>query len=366
MCIPRTTFKFALGVVISFAAATITKADTITDLGTLGGSFSYANGINASGQVVGLSSTAGDASVGPFLYSGGVMTNLGSFGGLESTATGINASGQVVGSSATAGYYSDAFLYSGGVLTDLGTLGGSGSSANAINNAGQVVGQAATADGALDAFLYSGGVTTALDGSGSTATGINASGEIVGSSSSNGFLIDQYGNVTILGTLGGSSSAATGINDAGQVVGYSDTVGDAASDAFLYSGGVMTDLGTFGGDSSAAFGINASGEVVGSATTTGDAASDAFLYTTSSGMIDLNSLLPAGSGWALEVATAINDSGQVVGFGINPEGQQEAFLLDTASSSDPSAPEPASMALFGAGAAVLVMMRKKLRRLERA
>ena len=125
----------------------------------------------------------------------------------------------------------------------------------------------------------------------------------------------------------------------------------------------MTDLGTLGGDGgSNAYAINASGEVVGASATLTNAAGDAFLYTTSSGMIDLNSLLPAGSGWDLQVATGINDSGQVVGFGTNPEGQQDAFLLDTASSSGPSAPEPASMALFGAGAAVLVMMRKKVRR----
>src|ERR1700683_4682061 len=120
MRISRTTFTLALGVVISFAAATIAKAVTITDLGTLGGSFSLANGINASGQVVGFSSTA-DATVGAFLYSGGEMTNLGSFGGLVSAANGINASGQVVGSSYTSGNASsDAFLYSGGVMTDLG------------------------------------------------------------------------------------------------------------------------------------------------------------------------------------------------------------------------------------------------------
>lgn len=45
-------------------------------------------------------------------------------------------------------------------------------------------------------------------------------------------------------------------------------------------------------------------------------------------MLDLNSLLKdSGSGWTLEVANAINDKGQIVGYGLNPLGQTEAFLL---------------------------------------
>jgi probable HAF family extracellular repeat protein len=48
----------------------------MTDLGTLGGSLSYAFGINASGQVLGESYTTGNANEHVFLYSGGVMTDL--------------------------------------------------------------------------------------------------------------------------------------------------------------------------------------------------------------------------------------------------------------------------------------------------
>jgi probable HAF family extracellular repeat protein len=58
-------------------------------------------------------------------------------------------------------------------------------------------------------------------------------------------------------------------------------------------------------------------------------------------MTDLNSLLPADSGWELSGAVAINDSGQIVGSGII-NGQTHAYLLDTT-------PEPGSMALLSIG-----------------
>jgi probable HAF family extracellular repeat protein len=46
----------------------------------------------------------------------------------------------------------------------------------------------------------------------------------------------------------------------------------------------------------------------------------------SAGMLDLNSTIPAGSGWDLNSANAINASGQIVGDGLY-NGQIHAFLL---------------------------------------
>jgi probable HAF family extracellular repeat protein len=60
-------------------ADTITYTDmgyTLTDLGTLGGSGSYASAINDKGQVVGYSDTTGDLATHAFLYSKGTMTDL--------------------------------------------------------------------------------------------------------------------------------------------------------------------------------------------------------------------------------------------------------------------------------------------------
>jgi probable HAF family extracellular repeat protein len=92
------------------------------------------------------------------LYSGGVMTDLGTLGGSWSVGSGINASGQVTGYAQNGSGNSRAFLYSGGVMTDLGTLGGSWSLGSGINASGQVTGFSETPAGRFRAFLYSGGV----------------------------------------------------------------------------------------------------------------------------------------------------------------------------------------------------------------
>jgi probable HAF family extracellular repeat protein len=84
------------------------------DLGTLGGGYSGAFGINARGQVVGYSFTAaGD--VHAFLWEAGKgMQDLGTLGGGYSVAFGINARGQIVGSSTTAAGDLHAVLWESG------------------------------------------------------------------------------------------------------------------------------------------------------------------------------------------------------------------------------------------------------------
>ena len=64
---------------------------TVTDLGTLGGSDSFAAGVNEFRQVVGVRLTP-DAPQRAFLYSDGTMIDLGTLGGSDSYAAGINAS----------------------------------------------------------------------------------------------------------------------------------------------------------------------------------------------------------------------------------------------------------------------------------
>ena len=68
-----------------------------------------------------LLSSAATNAWGDVMYT---VTDLGTLGGNYSAAKGINSSGQVVGNSLNASGFYRAFLYSGGSMTDLGTLPG--------------------------------------------------------------------------------------------------------------------------------------------------------------------------------------------------------------------------------------------------
>jgi probable HAF family extracellular repeat protein len=201
-----------------------------------------------------------------------------------------------------------AFLYDNGVTEDLGTLaGGNWSSAYAVNASGTVAGYGNVAGGAFRAFVWS------------AASGM-----------------------TELGTLGGSSSYANAVNDLSQIAGEA-SVASGYEHAFVDTNGVLHDLGTLGGGSSFAYDINNAGVAVGYSYLAGNAVAHAFAYVNGQ-MIDLNSLLPANSGWVLEEAYGINNQGDIVGTGTF-DGQQEAFLLDPPQFAV-QVPEPATAGLL--------------------
>ena len=112
--------------------------------------------------------------------------------------------------------------------------------------------------------------------------------------------------------------------------------------------------------------INALGQVVGASSVTPSlyGFGHAFLYQNGT-MTDLNNSIAATSGWTLQSATAINDKGQILGYGIGPDGQQETFLLTPTSEPTPIAPqvpEPGTLAFFALAAAVMAIRRARRRR----
>jgi|ERR1022692_44828 probable HAF family extracellular repeat protein len=114
------------------------RTGTMTPLSI--GSSAVANGINNAGRVTG-AFFAVSGTFHAFVYSDGSLSDLGTLGGTQSFASSINTAGQVTGTADTAaGGPRDAFLYANGTMKDLGSLNGTGSTGYAINNAGQVVG----------------------------------------------------------------------------------------------------------------------------------------------------------------------------------------------------------------------------------
>jgi probable HAF family extracellular repeat protein len=105
---------------------------------------------------------------------------------------------------------------------------------------------------------------------------------------------------------------ATAINASGQVVGTSALPNDSGSNTFLYSRGTMTDLSALGSQS-APTAINDSGQIVGYYNSGG--LDQAFLYSGGT-VADLNPLVgPSPSVGALGAeATGINDSRQILGY----------------------------------------------------
>jgi probable HAF family extracellular repeat protein len=314
--------------------ASASPAYTIADLGTLGGTYSVAAAINNAGAIVGESATSFQTHA--FLYDAGGMTDLGSIGGANtySSADAINSAGQIVGYANVAPGVYHAFLYSAGSMKDLGSLSGF-SAATAINGKGQIVGNSTSSSGSLAPFLYHDGAMTNLNdllpqGSNWTlfsAQDINARGQIVGlgfdGSRSRAYLYTlttgtAAASISDLGAL----DVASAINNAGEVVGASNL------HAALYKSGTITDLGSLGG-SSIATAINNKELVVGwSYISPNSDEQRPFLYSQGT-MTDLNSLLPANSGWVLYSARDINDRGQIVGQGLI-NGEPHAFLMTPA------------------------------------
>jgi len=348
----------------------------VTSLGTLGGSFSIAFGINDAGEVAGGANDAGEMER-SFLWRNGTMTNAGSLGGNGNS--GLNARGELAGFSETTDLDPDGedvcglgthrvclpTLWRNGTMRALPTFGGVNGVAVSINDRGQAVGVAETtvrdascaAGTPFQAFRYqaavwepSGEIRALAPLAGdevSLALWSNSRDQVVGASGScarsavSGLLgaphavLWDRGVAIPLDPPGSDYVISTGasINDAGTVVG--GTRSDVLH-SFMWTramgkrdlGTVEQDLGSF------ATGINAKGQVVGASCvndatcniTNPELQSRAYLWQNGV-MRDLNSLVAGNTSLYLIIAQAINDRGQIVGLAFDGEtGQPTAFL----------------------------------------
>ncbi|HSW21738.1 MAG TPA: PEP-CTERM sorting domain-containing protein, partial [Burkholderiaceae bacterium] len=137
--------------------AFVTQGQQLVDIGTFGGSTSYAFGINSQGDVVG-GATVASSMEHAFVYRNGQLMDIGFLpGDVHSEARGINDDGWVVGLSG--GTANHGFLFDGNVMHDLASLITSGFDGwtvldiTGINDSGQIVGTAVR-DNAIHAFRF--------------------------------------------------------------------------------------------------------------------------------------------------------------------------------------------------------------------
>jgi probable HAF family extracellular repeat protein len=366
--------KHAMCVLALLLVPGLAGAASFTPLGFLNGvNNSHASGVSADGSVV-VGSSYSARGPQAFRWTGGVITGLGALpGDAASAANGVSADGTVVvGTSiyVPADSFYEAFQWT--AMTGLRGFPG----APPCNSLAFGV----SADGAVvvgqcnrEAFRWTGGVMTGLGvlpgDIESVANGVSADGAVVVGRSDGKAFRWTGGVMTGLGALPfGTYTEAFGVSADGTTVVGSSHIG-TGYEAFQWLGGVMTGLGVLAGDTdSVAYGASDTGLVVGRsyAIVQGELRGQAFVWTPWDDMSRLEDVLAANgatglAGWTLEEAHGISADGLwIVGTGINPNGDREAFLANV-STGPPSVAVPnvvgqtqaaATTAITGAGLTV--------------
>jgi len=259
-----------------------------------GFSLGEARASNLQGHVVGSVMSNDESSSRAFLYEHGKAVVLSAE---NSKALAINDIGDVVGQAIVRGKVpSTPVLWQQGTPFDLG--GCCGGVANALNNNGQVIGHLYDAQGRYRAFLW-----------------------------------DQPHGIQFLGPAD-SFSSAIAINDQGYIV-----LQEFDKGLFLYKNlGASIQIVTPPKFPAEIRAMNNKNVVVGAYGPFSDA-DHAFRWDEKSGFYDLNNLIPADSAWKLEVATGINDLGQIVGVG-DYKGNDDAGFLLTPEDTPKDKPKP--------------------------
>jgi probable HAF family extracellular repeat protein len=375
-----TSFSLALTLFAAAQAQNATPRFVIHDLGALpGGGFSQPGTLNDAGVVAGVS-VASDGFQHAVLWVGDQIVDLNHSGdhGLNAAAFGINPLGRVSIQTETSAYDPNgedfcsygthrvctAAVWQGGRFVSLPTLGGNNSTVGNVNSRGQIAGVAETTVSdpscasqlpsqklRFQAVLWGPDLRSVKPlpflghDTVSVVLWVNDKGQAVGASGkcsntqpppiaygTHAILWEADGTPVDLGNLGSTAvNAALGINNRGEVVGASSLRDDSTpfkgTVGFLWTRqhGVKN-LGTLPGDvASVAGAINDAGEIVGISI---DAAGNLRAVYWQNGIpVDLNSQVAAGSNLYLMWAAAINNRGEITGWGVDSStGEIHTYL----------------------------------------
>ena len=279
-----------------------------------------------------------DGSVSLAQWCEGELTDLGVPPGLPNhdfdrpRVFGMNNSGAIVGTIHTSAgdLPSRSFIYERGQFTVLPLADPSdlGSAAIGINSRGEVVGYDHTPGNKLTGWLWSNGAYSGLPVSGTStaALGINSSGTIIGNRTL-GFMrrlltgrlscTGQRGYVLSHGTTEHLNGFVYAINDSGEAAGGSTSDGKTMATVFKNSiATVILSLPSY------AVGINSSAHVVGFYQPPGHSRRHLFIWSANSGAFDLTP-----DDYCAAEAAAINERGDILGFGETTSGKKQYFLL---------------------------------------
>jgi uncharacterized membrane protein len=258
---------FSVGLVHAQTPTDITAQLTFTTIDVPGAGATGVQGINTSGEMVGVYGTTNQSPAHAFILNNGVFSYFDYPNAYATFAYGINDSSLIVGyAEFQGGSTARGFLFDGSIFTPFRAGNSSATFGMGINNANLVVGGAGTIY-TTKGFKLRNGHFQNISPPGTNvyvyATGINNLGRVVGWTDDNGFAYSQ-GSFRTIAFPGAARTQAHGISDNGVIIGW------YATGSFVYGfsliNGSYTSFGYPGAKGTFPLGINASGQVVGSYT----------------------------------------------------------------------------------------------------
>ncbi|HZM00207.1 MAG TPA: hypothetical protein VFD43_08150 [Planctomycetota bacterium] len=333
----RLTIAMTIALSLAFASGLAAQSYVISELAPVSSFGARAWELNEAGTAVGhgLSPTLQQhALVWP--GAGGPTTDLTPTNPLAE-AQGLSNGGIVAGWARNAGGATEAARWVGGQIGFLGWLHGHiGSLAQDCNDSGLVCGWSVTNVGDPVAGVWIDGRIEAINVAQSWAFAVSETGDVVGRRWA-GVDIQAFrwraGDLVVLPDLGPNNAQAVGISPNGRVAGFAESPVTGRGHAVVWEpDGSLTDLGPYespaGPASAQANDVNDAGIAVGTAYIDPVSEITYAMVWRGAGAEDLNFFIPPGSGWTLSEAQAVNDRGEIVGFGTKSgAGGVRAFRL---------------------------------------